>query len=272
MQPAITRGSLDVHRLIRAALLAGNAVLIGKLFLTGQMVKYMSPALDPLTALAAVVLLAMALVEVRQALARPSHDDCHAVGDHDHSQHEHDHDHGHHHATSASEAGLTYLLVIGTLALGMALTPRALSASALGGEDLASHLLAIGPRSDTTTAQQVTPVALIDDITALVARAQLVGDGIAGQPVRIIGLTAPSGGLEAGEFAVLRYTVVHCVADARPFGLIVAAETTPPVNQWMEIEGRVAIRDRQGNRLLAIEATSVRPIAEPENPYIRPVA
>ncbi len=54
----------DPLRFVRASLLLAFAALIGKLLLTGEMVKYMSPALDPLTALAGLVLGAMGVVEL----------------------------------------------------------------------------------------------------------------------------------------------------------------------------------------------------------------
>ena len=53
----------------RAALLGGFALLIAKLFLANQMVKYMSPSLDPLTALTGALLAVMAVMELRAARA-----------------------------------------------------------------------------------------------------------------------------------------------------------------------------------------------------------
>ena len=57
--------SRDPGRLVRAALLLGFAGLIAKLFAAGQMVKYMTPALDPLTALTGVALAVMGAIELR---------------------------------------------------------------------------------------------------------------------------------------------------------------------------------------------------------------
>ena len=65
--------------------------------------------------------------------------------------------------------------------------------------------------------------------------------------------------------------MVHCVADAQPIGLLVTSG--PPwveVDQWVQIEGVVGIRARDGSRLLTIEASSVTPTNEPGDPYVHP--
>ena len=69
----------------------------------------------------------------------------------------------------------------------------------------------------------------------------------------------------------MRYSIVHCVADARPVGFIVANTTLPlELDQWVRVEGVVAVRERDGARLLTIEATSVTPANEPADPYLHP--
>src|SRR5919198_5115144 len=110
-----------LFRLLRAALLIGFALLIAKLFAKGEMAKYMSPALDPLTALTALALLAMGLMELRGG----------ATGEH-------------HHAADATEQALTGLLLLLPILLGLFLVPRSLGLSALGGESINSLLLSFG--------------------------------------------------------------------------------------------------------------------------------
>ncbi len=65
--------------------------------------------------------------------------------------------------------------------------------------------------------------------------------------------------------------IVHCVADARPIGILVTGVAAPPdVDRWVEVEGTISVRDRGGTRFLAIEATAVRPVKEPADPYLHP--
>ncbi len=200
--------SREPVRLLRAVLLFGFAALVAKLFIAGEMVKYMAPALDPLTALTGVVLAAMGVVEL-------------AGG----SRHAHDHEH----ASDALEQSLTYALVILPLALGIFVTPRALGAGALGGESVASLLLAYAPGSapvpGTAPPAPAKPIADTADILAYLQQAGVSG---LGQRVHAVGLAIRSDALGEREFALLRYSIAHCVADARPLALLVVALLAAP--------------------------------------------
>jgi putative membrane protein len=240
----------DTVHLLRAALLFGFAALIAKLFIAGEMVKYMAPALDPLTALTGVVLAAMGVMEVAEG-SRHAHDD--------------------EHRADAIEQTLTYLLVVLPLGLGILVTPRALGAGALGGESVASLLLAYAPGSaPSPVAEPPAPLKPIADTAEILAYLQQAGVSGVGQRVRATGLALRSEALGEGEFALLRYSVAHCVADARPVALLVVASGDPAVavDQWVEVDGVLGVREREGNGLVSIVAERVRPIAEPQNPYL----
>ena len=90
-----------------------------------------------------------------------------------------------------------------------------------------------------------------------------------GQRVRATGLALRGEGLRGREFALLRYSIAHCVADARPLALLVIGSGDPvAVDQWVEVDGVLGVREREGNGLVSIVAERVRPIAEPQNPYL----
>jgi uncharacterized repeat protein (TIGR03943 family) len=236
---------LDAVRAVRGALLVGLALVIAKLFATGQMVFYMSPALDPLTALAAVLLGIMGILELRGA-ARAAGDESMSV-----------------------DQALTFALVLVPMLLGLMVAPRALGSAALGGESASELVIAFasgaGPRADAT------PSAPIQDVSDLLAFLRRVGDGGVGQPVHAVGLVSRSADLAPNEFVLLRYVIAHCVADARPVGLLVvgpgaAAWTT---DQWVEIDGSLARRERDGAGLVTIVADRIGPTDEPTNPYLQ---
>jgi len=245
------RGRLrrDTIHLLRAALLFGFAALIAKLFIAGEMVKYMAPALDPLTALTGVVVAAMGVIEVG-AGSRHAHADERRV--------------------DAIEQILTYVLVVLPLGLGILVTPRALGAGALGGESVASLLLAYAPGpAPPPGAGPAAPFTPIADTTDLLTYLQRAGMSGVGQRVRATGLALRSEALGEREFALLRYSIAHCVADARPLALLVVSWGDPvAVDQWVEVEGVLGVREREGNGLVSIVAERVRPIAEPQNPYL----
>jgi len=240
--------SRDRGRLLRAGLLLGFAGLIAKLFAAGEMVKYMTPALDPLTALTGVALAAMGVIEL---LGR---------GEAWESSR---------HAGGGLDQGLTYGLVLLPLALGLSVTPRALGPSALGGEGVAGLLLTFAPGVAASGAVP-PPTRPLADVPDLLAYLRQAGVGGVGQRVRATGVVARSDALGTDEFALLRYAIAHCVADARPLALLVTGVSAPgsAPDQWVEVEGVLAVRERDGDRLVTIVAERVTPVEEPRNPYL----
>jgi len=247
----------------RAALLLASAALIGKLFAAGEMAKYITPALDPLTALTGIVLAAMGATESWRALRSRPDGDAAAIHDVEHA------DGGHGMLEARLERGLTYAVVLLPIVLGLALAPRAIGTSAVAGEHVTRLLLTFAPGSSGVQ-RPPKPDAPLDDTGAVLAYLRSVGDGGVGQPVRVTGMVMTSGALEPGEFAILRYAIVHCVADARPVALLVvgAPPITTPADQWVQIDGELASRAREGDRLVAIVARRITPVAEPNNPYL----
>jgi len=251
----------------RAALLLVSAALIAKLFAVGEMVKYIAPALDPLTALTGVVFGAMGVMEGWRALRSPRRQ---PAGERSPAPRADEHGHGAEGTLEAAlEGGLTYAVVLLPLVLGLAVAPRALGTSALGGERVTRLLLTFAPGS-APAPRPPKPDDPLDDIGRLLAYLRRVGDGSVGQPVRVTGMVTRSDALGADEFALLRYAIAHCVADARPVALLVVAPMPPDVrpDQWVEIEGEVASREREGDRLVTIVAHRITPVEEPRNPYL----
>ncbi len=251
----------------RAALLLTSAALIAKLFASGEMVKYIAPALDPLTALTGVVLGVMGAMEAWRALRTgPRRHAAEASAATCDVEHGHDAEGT---LGAALEGGLTYAVVLLPLVLGLAVTPRALGTSALGGEHVARLLLTFA-RGSAGASRAPTPDEPLDDIGPLLAYLRRVGAGSVGQPVRVTGLVVRADTLGAGEFALLRYAIAHRVADARPVALLVVAPTSAdiPPDHWVEIEGEVASREREGDRLVTVVARRITPVEEPRNPYL----
>jgi putative membrane protein len=236
-------------RLVRASLLIGFALLIAKLFATGEMVKYMSPALDPLTAVTALVLAGMGAVELRGV-----------------------HDKQLDHSSDMTEQAVTSLLLLLPLLLGFFFVPRALGYSALGGESVANLLLSFGtgPSSLVHSAPPAPP-APVEDVGDLMSYLRQAGEASVGQRVRVSGPVAHSQALAQDEFALLRFSIAHCVADARPIGLLIVApgQVSWTTDQWVRVEGVLASREHNGERLVSVIAEAITPIEEPTNPYLQ---
>ena len=248
-------------RLFRAAMLFGFAGFIAKIFLTGQMVKYMSPSLDPLTAAAGIVLAGMGVMELLQSRI-PDPADAH--------RHDHDHDH----ESGKIDQAFTYLLVMAPMILGLIVTPQALGSSVMSGTSMFSLLLAYPSNMGRANVDAPpAPAKPISDMPELLVYLRRAGESGVGQRVRAAGVVVRNDALGGNEFALLRYSIVHCVADAIPVGLLVVTPGDPGVasDGWVEVEGVLAVRQREGNRLVSIEADRVVLAEEPVNPYLPPI-
>jgi uncharacterized repeat protein (TIGR03943 family) len=253
---------------IRAAVLFGLAGLIGRLLLTGEMVKYMSPSLDPLTALAGIVAASMGLFELRQTV---SHLPSGAASDSDEPL-EHGEAPGH-----WSDQMVTAVVILVPILVGIFLTPRALGVGALGGEPINGLLLTLAPGS-ATARPPARPAGTppLEDVQGLIDALRAQGDGAFGQRIRATGVAAPGSDLADDELALLRFTIAHCVADARPLAVLVVAHDAQHVSagagaldQWVLVEGMLTTRERDGALLVTIQADRIERVSEPANPYVR---
>jgi uncharacterized repeat protein (TIGR03943 family) len=240
---------LDGLRLARAALLMAFGVVIAKLLVTGQMHYYLSAGLDWLSVVTGALLAFMGALQLRRSLQ----------------------------TRGGKSVGIDGMVTLGVLAVpllfGLAYTPHALSSAALGGTPAAQLVLAFdaGPPASPDAAPPA-PRRAIEDVADLLGYLRQAGQTGVGQHVRVRGLVAHDDGLAADQFVLLRYSIVHCVADAQPLGFLVlnAPRSTDSwlSDQWVEIEGTLATQSRGGDRLVAIQADQIRPSEEPLEPYV----
>lgn len=87
----------------------------------------------------------------------------------------------------------------------------------------------------------------------------------AGDPVRISGFVWPQPG-EAPQLA--RLLVRCCLADAAPVGLPVRwpAGQVPQADQWLAVQGRMAVEEHNGQSRSVVVAQRLTPIARPSRP------
>ena len=96
-------------------------------------------------------------------------------------------------------------------------------------------------------------------------RSQPDPDLVDGNPVRISGFVWSQG---EGAPLIARLTVRCCLADATPAGLPVAwpQDSEPKANQWLAIEGHIAVETLDGKRRAVVVPESIRAIERPERP------
>lgn len=67
-----------------------------------------------------------------------------------------------------------------------------------------------------------------------------------------------------GTFALTRFYISCCAADAIPFSVFVASDEDFEEDQWLRVEGRLAIEENE----FVIEPDIVRKIRAPSRPYL----
>ncbi len=88
----------------------------------------------------------------------------------------------------------------------------------------------------------------------------------AGDPVRISGFVLPVAG---GPPQLARLLVRCCLADATPVGLPVrwpAGQPLPRADQWLAIEGQMAVERRGSSDQLVVVPSRITPMARPARP------
>ena len=87
----------------------------------------------------------------------------------------------------------------------------------------------------------------------------------AGDPVRISGFVLDRPG---EPLQLARLTVRCCLADATPAGLPVdwPADVDPQADQWLEIEGTMAVQERNGVPVSVVKPSRLTVIPRPDRP------
>lgn len=149
----------------------------------------------------------------------------------------------------------------GVVVLTLVLPPASLSAELAMARDVGATPLFGGADVVTLAATGDTSSFGVGDWATAFATATKP-DAFDGDEVQLTGFVTPG---ENGGFDLTRLVITHCVIDAQPASLpVVGAEPGPPTGQWVTVTGTV--RSSSDGRL-AIDATSVEEIPEPEDPY-----
>lgn len=95
-------------------------------------------------------------------------------------------------------------------------------------------------------------------------------DAYMNQPVKVQGFAVHPPDLPSDYLMISRFVITCCAADAYPVGLPVKIKENRaayPADNWFEVEGKMTTATFKGKRQLTIEASSLKKIPKPENPY-----
>lgn len=247
-------------RLLGVGLAAGLSAVTIALWLTGRLGLYINPESSWFAVSMAIVALvgcAVSFALPRGAEADHGHD--HGDGGHDeHDEHEHDHAHAGvgFWGTAATVTG--GILATGVVAAIVLTPPATLSAELAMQRDTGTPPLFQGADTIALASTGDTASFGVGEWASVFATATNP-EAFDGDEVTLTGFVTPGD----DGFALTRLIITHCVIDAQPASVAIAASGDYATGQWVTVTG--TIRDVDGR--LALHATSVDEVDQPKDPY-----
>ncbi len=165
--------------------------------------------------------------------------------------------------------GLSSALLLATAILGLVVTPHV----------FASQTAVQRGVTDSVTLTRSQPQAfrssrppqersLVDWVRTLNVYPE--PDAYTGQKVKVQGFVIHPAELPDQYLLLSRFVITCCAADAYPVGLPVKLTQSRKAytpDTWLEVEGQMITENLVGKRQLTIQASSLKQIPEPKNPY-----
>lgn len=286
-----------IHHLIRAAILTGFAMYIVYVDQTGEMPLYIAPRMELYVKLSALGLYAAAIYQIYAALQK-------RLGNREPAC-----DCGHEPSPSVFKNTLLYGLFLFPLLLGFLvptgtlgselaakkgvslsgiealerLTPDSVNSRPDGGTDngegkSADSLFpydeyteahaAYGKRLYKQSSITVPEKQYIETLTTL----DLYREAFAGKEVEISGFVYREEKMGDNRFAVSRFAMNCCSADALPYGLMI--EWPKAMNyaqdEWVSVKGKLTTAAYMDNEVIVLKAEKLERIEAPASPYVYP--
>jgi putative membrane protein len=91
-----------------------------------------------------------------------------------------------------------------------------------------------------------------------------------GQHVITEGMVFRGKDVPPGCFALFRFVITCCAADAQPAAVLVSYPSPERLesDEWLRVEGRLTLKEVDGEAAACIEADRVTPIPPPKNPFL----
>ena len=290
-------GARIVHPLFRALILTGFAVLIVDLAHTGNIGLYIAPRMEIYVKLSALGLYAAAVYQfyavIRAWSGRESAPDCDCV-------HE------------PSPGSLKHVIIYGLfalpLALGFLLPDTTMGSSLAAKKGIAfssseqlgasatqaditpdqgqtdqngSDLDALFPADEYTASYAAHAKELYVKQSVIVPEAyyietlttlDLYRDRLEGMRVEITGFVYREPAMADSRFAVSRFAMNCCSADAMPYGMIVDFPNASHYDsdEWLKVTGTMKLGHYNDHEVMTLQATAIERIEAPDTPYVYP--
>jgi len=254
-----------IYRFLQALVLAGLAIFLTVKYLSGNLSWYINQRYMPLTIVAILGLVGMALTAFFSAGKKPH---THNHGDED-SDHDHDGKQPVEPERVKSAWGIVFVLI--PLIIGLVIPAKPLSASAISNRGLSSAApLSAGGTNQANPNQAPEERTVLDWIKLFNYQSDL--SPYLGQNADVIGFVYHDIRLPAGHFMVSRFAITCCVADAFAIGMVVQPTTNDviPDNTWIEVKGSVQSINVDGHKVPLIVSGLVSTVQPPQQPYLFP--
>ncbi len=226
---------------------------------TGKILLYINQRFVVLVFLAGLgfVILAQVLFSQRQEAA---------------NEEEAGHEHQHAFNLNLGQVKWNFWWIIFPVLIGFLIPSKPLGAEALSTRGVTTKAALSTRLQDSQDSLQVSPTQrTVLDWIRLFASEQDIHQ-FEGQPVDVTGFVFHDPTLADGEFMVGRFSITCCVADAFAIGMVVNKPDLTGLadNTWIEVQGKLSIATVNGNPLPIIQADTITPVDEPEQPYLFP--
>ncbi len=166
--------------------------------------------------------------------------------------------------------GLSSALLLFVAIVGLIITPRPFASQTAidRGVNDSITLTRVKPQTFRASAR-TEDKSLIDWIRTLQVYPE--PDAYTGQKAKLQGFVVATPEIPEQYFLLTRFVITCCAADVYPVRLPVKLTTGTrsdyKVDSWLEVEGQMITETLAGKRQLVVQANSLKPIAEPKNPY-----
>ncbi len=166
--------------------------------------------------------------------------------------------------------GVTTMLLLGTAIAGLIITPKLFTSHAAIQRGVSAEAVTVTRSQTQAFHTNVNPESktLVDWVRTLNNYPE--PDAYLGQKVNINGFVFYPKDLPANYLMLSRFVITCCAADAYPVALPVkftGVRQNYPQDSWFQVKGKAIVETFAGSRQLVIEASELKPIPTPKNPY-----
>ena len=251
--------SLKKYRYSQGSVMILLGAFLLETVISGKLDWYIHQRFMPLTVLAIMALFIIGIALLLQARLTSTDE----YEDEDGHEHSDDHDH------AVSPWRLAIIVI--PLLIGILIPAKPLTADAMSSKGVSSNAPVISNSSSAVKLDQAADERNILDWTRLFNSSDDPGTYL-GQSANVIGFVYHDPRLKNGQFLVSRFALVCCTADAFALGMVVdwPQSSALPNDQWIKVKGPVQTTDLENQKLPLIQASSVEPVQQPDQPYLFP--